>query len=53
MWQSVQSCVAHYGHGAPTFIWSEGGLVVIQDSTEQLAEQPSEQPTAARQYHKR
>ena len=28
----VASCVAHYFHGAPTFIWKDDGSVVISDN---------------------
>ena len=30
--QSVASCIAHYFHGAPTFIWKDDGSVVISDN---------------------
>ena len=38
--QSVQSCVAHYFHEAPTFIWHKGGANVIHDMHEQVADEP-------------
>ena len=33
--QAVASCVAHYFHRAPTFIWKDEGSIVITDKNKQ------------------